>query len=332
MAKIIEVAFVFFLIAILVGSIPICITKEKHAGLLKAILYGSIIMLMLFAIIAIPLTIMDQSLTRLTYIWSGLVLLISLVSVFMSKRFIMEQIKKIPVKFKSLTYLDVIILLLIGLQIAVCVKYIFLHANDAYYVGMATTTLNTDRLFAFSPYTGAEIQWTNYKSHVIASLPIFWAMLARLFGVTGAFMCHSVVPVLFIPVGYILYREIGLFLFRQDDRAIRIFLVLICLCNFFIGKNYDTSYEMLSTCIWQGGAFLYNIVLPGIFYFEFNLFRKNYKKLNYCMFFMMMMIGTMTVPKSGIFLSVLAAIVLGVSFFIEKLLTRRKRMDAGINI
>jgi len=89
---------------------------------------------------------------------------------------------------------------------------------------------------------------------------------------------------------------------------------------------------MLSTCIWQGGSFLYNIALPAIFYFEFRFFRKNRKVSDLIMFFIMLIVGVMTVPVTGIMLSGLMTVVLAISFGLEKAITRRKRLDAGINI
>lgn len=332
MIKCLELVAIFFVIVILIGSIPIRATKERNSGLLKAILYGCIIMLVLFEILVIPMTIMGRTLSELTQVWVVMISMISVISAITAKGYIAEHIKMIPKRSKSLTYLDGIVLILIFVQMFICVEYIFLHANDAYYVGMTTTTLNSNKLFAFSPYTGAAISWSNYKTHMIASLPVFWAMLAKIFKVSGAFMCHSVVPMIFIPVGYILYREIGLLLFKQDKRVVNIFLIIICISNMFIGKNYDASYEMLSTCIWQGGSFLYNIALPGIFYFEFKFLRKSRKILDFILCFMMLMIGAMSVPLTGGILSGLMFVVLGLSFTIEKIFTKRKRMDAGINI
>jgi membrane protease YdiL (CAAX protease family) len=133
-------------------------------------------------------------------------------------------------------------------------------------------------------------------------------------------------------VGYILYKEMGLLLFKNETRSVSIFLVLICVMNLFIGKEYNSSYEMLSTCIWQGGSFLYNIALPGIFYFEFRILRKNRRIADFIMLIIVFVVGVMTVPVTGLVLSSLMIIVLAASFGIEKAITRRKRMDAGINI
>lgn len=332
MIKYYELVLVFFVVAILVGSLPIRFMKDKSSGLLKSILYGTIIMLAIFEVLVIPMTILGQSLTRLTQVWCIIIAAISIIAAITAKKHLSEQIRNIPIRLKGITRMDGIILVLIFIQIFICVKYIFLHQNDAYYVGMTTTTLSTDRLYAFSPYTGVAIEWSNYKFHVLASLPVFWAMLAKLFGVSGAFFCHTIVPILFIPVGYILYKEMGLLLFKNEKRSVSLFLFMMCMINLFIGKNYDSSYEMLSTCIWQGGSFLYNIALPGIFYFEFQFFRKSRKLFNLIMFFIMLIVAVMTVPITGILLSILMSIVLAVSFGIEKAITRRKRMDAGINI
>ncbi|MFA9376824.1 MAG: DUF6077 domain-containing protein [Lachnotalea sp.] len=330
MIKCLELVFVFFIIAIVVGSVPIRLMKDQSSGLLKAIVYGNIMMLVIFEIIVIPMTIMGQSLTRLTQVWCIVIVTISIIAAITAKGYLAKVIKRIPERCRSLTYLDGVVLVLIFVQMFICVEFIFLHANDAYYVGMATTTLESDSLLKFSPYTGAAVQWSDYKYHMIASLPIFWAMLAKLFQVSGAFMCHSVVPMLFIPLGYIVYREIGLVLFKKDKRNVNIFLIIICITNMFIGKNYASSYEMLSTCIWQGGSFLYNIVLPGIFCFEFKYLRKNGKISDLVMVLAMILVGAMTVPITGGVLSVLLVLVLALSFAIDKVITKRKRMDAGI--
>jgi hypothetical protein len=332
MIRCLELGLGYFVIAALLGSVPIRFMKDQSSGLLRSILYGSITMLVIFELLVIPMTIMGQTLTTLTKVWCVIIAAISIIAAITAKGYLTEQIKRIPKNRKSLSYLDGIVVALILFQIFICVKYVFLHQNDAYYVGMTTTTLNTDSLFAFSPYTGVAINWMNYKYHVIASLPVFWAMLAKLCGVSGAFLCHTVVPVLFIPVGYMLYKEIGLVLFKMDKRNVNIFLILIGISNMFIGKNYDSSYEMLSTCIWQGGSFLYNIALPGIFYFEFKYLRKTRNKFDLFMFFTMLIIGAMTVPVTGAMLSILLSVVLALSFGIEKVITKRKRMDAGINI
>ncbi|WP_099467045.1 DUF6077 domain-containing protein [Konateibacter massiliensis] len=332
MLKSFEMVILFFVVALLLGIVPIRIAKEKQSGMLKAVLYGCIMMLVLFELLAVPATMMGQSLTMLTMVWAGVVVIIVIISAVTAKSYLKEQVKSWGIKRKSLTYLDGIILVLILIQIVVCVRYVFLHANDAYYVGMTATTLSSDKILAFSPYTGTEVQWSDYKYHVLSSLPVFWAMLAKISGVSAAFMCHTVVPMLFIPIGYILYREIGLLLFKQDKRAMGIFLLIICVGNFFIGRNYASSYEMLSTTIWQGGSFLYNIALPGIFYFGFKLLRKNRTKIDLVMLFMMIIVGIMTVPTTGIVLSILLVAVLGFSFTIEKMITRRKRKDAGIHI
>lgn len=332
MIKCLELVLVFFMVSILVGSLPIRMMKDKSSGLLKSILYGTILMLVLFEILVIPMTILGQSLTRLTQVWCTIITAISIIAVITSKGYLSKQIKKIPLYLKGFTSMDVIILVLIFIQIFICVKYIFLHQNDAYYVGMTTTTITTDRLYGFSPYTGTVIEWSNYKFHVLASLPVFWAMLAKLFGVTGAFFCHTIAPILFIPVAYILYYELGLLLFKNEKRSVSLFLFMICIINLFIGKKYDSSYEMVSTCIWQGGSFLYNIALPGIFYFQFRFFRKNKKISDLSMLLIMFIVAIMTVPVTGIMLSILMMVVLALSFGIEKAITRRKRMDAGINI
>lgn len=332
MLKVIQVLLLFIFISMLIGCLIMKALKEKQASFFKSILCGSIVMMALFEVLFIPMTILGQTLSRLTQIWAILVGLIALVSALVSKKLILELIKTAFLEIKKINVFDGIVLFFVVIQMVICYKYIFTHANDAYYVGMASTTLTTDQLLSYSPYTGASITWSSYKAHLIASLPAYWAMLAKIFGVTGAFMCHSIVPVLYIPLAYVLYREIGMLLFKQEHNHVSLFILMICIGNFFIGNHYDTSYEMLTTSVWQGGTFLYNIALPGIFYFEFKFLKKGQNVLDLVMAGMMFIIGVMSVPKSGIVLSSLTVILLGFSFLVERMLTKRKRIDAGINI
>lgn len=330
MIKSLELMLVYYIVAILLGSLMLRVDKDYENGIVKSIFYGNAMMFFVFQILVIPMTMLGQSLSNLTKIFEVIMLVICILAILLSKQIII-YIKNALKNIKSYSYLNALIILLVCIQVFICVKYVFLHANDAYYVGMTTTTLQTDRLYEYSPYTGETILWSNYKYHVIASMPVYLAMIAKIFGISGAFMCHSVAPMLFIPIGYILYREIGYLLFKKDKRKVNIFLILICVINMFIGKNYDSSYEMLSTSIWQGGSYLYNIVLPAIFYFEYRFLMCKKTVTDLTMLLIMVVIGVMTVPVTGGILSLMVVIILGFSIWLEKIITKRKRIDAGIH-
>lgn len=319
MLNYIECIAVFFLAAFLIGMLYI----RKY--FFEGILYGTVTMLAVFAVLAPVMTALGMSLTLLTAVWGVIVLILGLIGVIKYKRELVLLIRTVPGNIRALKPIDLLICAMIFFQIFICIRYVFLNDNDAYYVGMATTTLDTDTLFKFSPYTGQEISWENYKFNVLASLPVFWAVLSKFFRVNASVMSHTLVPVIFIIAAYILYRQIALYLFKDNKRAAKIFVLIICIFNCFSGRDIRVSFEMLSTCIWQGGSFLYNISLPLIFLSGLKVLNKRRKRRDIVLLIMSLLIGIMSVPRAGLILSAAVLFCLYFAVLTEKLILKVKR-------
>ena len=77
--------------------------------------------------------------------------------------------------------------ILILIQLIVVVLYAHMDEDDAFYVGTATTAVETDSLYAYNPYTGAAYNVLPSR-YILSPFPAF---LARLHGYSG-FSCIKI--------------------------------------------------------------------------------------------------------------------------------------------
>lgn len=89
-------------------------------------------------------------------------------------------------------------ILLILLQVAVLVFYAHMDADDSFYVGTATTAVETDTIFEVNPYTGALYQALP-RRYVLSPFPVFLAVVSRLCaGLHPAIVAHTVFSAVFL--------------------------------------------------------------------------------------------------------------------------------------
>ena len=90
--------------------------------------------------------------------------------------------------------------ILILFQLVVVVLYAHMDEDDAFYVGTATTAVETDSLYAYNPYTGAAYNVLPSR-YILSPFPAFLAVTSRLCGgLHPAIVAHTVFPAVFDPV------------------------------------------------------------------------------------------------------------------------------------
>ena len=150
-------------------------------------------------------------------------------------------------------------------QIGVCVYYAHMDADDAFYVATATTSVHTDSIFAYNPYSGAEYAVLP-KRYVLSPFPVLLAVISQLSGVSSGCDCTyhlscgisagclSGIPPVWQTVVCGKRREQGLFL---------LFCATII---WFSGFSVYTGGNFLLVRIWQGKAVLAAVILPFLIY------------------------------------------------------------------
>lgn len=157
-------------------------------------------------------------------------------------------------------------LLLIAIQIAIVVIYAHFDADDALYVGTATTAVETNSIFRVNTYSGNPYRVMPSR-YILSPFPIFLAIISQLSGgLHPAIMAHTILPAVFLICAYLVVYQLARKWFAGDSAAIGIFLFLSAmLCWFSAYSTYNAgNFQMIR--LWQGKALLAAFMLPLVFY------------------------------------------------------------------
>lgn len=161
--------------------------------------------------------------------------------------------------------------LLIGIQIYVVVRYAHMDADDAFYIGAASSAVHSDTIFSINPYTG--MPYPSLPSrYVLSPFPVFLAVVSQLCGgLHPAIMAHTVFPAVFFPMVYLVFWQLGKRWFPKEKNAQGIFLLLTALLNWFAGYSIYNGGNFQMIRIWQGKALLAAALLPLLLYLCLNI-------------------------------------------------------------
>lgn len=162
-------------------------------------------------------------------------------------------------------------LAMILFQILILVLFAHFDADDSFFVGAATTAVQTDTIFSVNPYTGIE-----YKSlpdrYVLSPFPVFLAVISQLSGgLHPAIMAHTVFPAIFLGMVYVIQYQLSEKWFHDDKKAKGTYLFFVALLCWFSAFSVYNAGNFQMVRIWQGKALLASAMLPLLAYFCISL-------------------------------------------------------------
>lgn len=148
---------VLFIVPELLGMLVTRFFKNEKNNLILSFIIGYIIEFAICQLIIVPFIYEEKTLTYLIdvliKIFGVLSILSIIINIFRIKEIfivIIDYIKKMP---KLLSFVTII---LISIQIYAFVGYMHIDDDDSFYIGTATTAIETDSLFKYSAATGEE--------------------------------------------------------------------------------------------------------------------------------------------------------------------------------
>ena len=228
--------------------------------------FGWVIMLASYEIAAVPAVFLKSSLTILSVVYSAVLGGMAVVAlVYLIRNRFAKRIKErwMKQKHKVNPYL-VIALVLLGLQFAVAVFGMHTDADDAYYVGTATTSVTTDTLYAYEPDNG--LPYTYWPTrYIFSALMTLWAYISKITSLHPLAIAHTIIPVIFIGMFYIICWNIGKILLKNEEHR-ALFFLFLNVFNVFGYSSVYTQPSFLEFRIWQGKAMLPNFIFPILIY------------------------------------------------------------------
>ena len=161
--------------------------------------------------------------------------------------------------------------LLVGFQMYMAFTRASFDGDDAYYNVQAVIAQQIDTLYRVNPDTGSSAPLD--IRHGLALFPIWEAFIGSMSGLHATIVCHSVIPLLLIPLTYILYFQIGRLLFDKRKELLPMFMLLLALWQMFGNISIYTTETFFLTRTWQGKSFAGNFIIPAVIWIFLALFK-----------------------------------------------------------
>lgn len=160
--------------------------------------------------------------------------------------------------------------LLVGFQLYMAFTRASFDGDDAYYNVQALIAQQLDTLYRINPNTGRSAPLD--VRHALALFPIWEAYIGRMSGIHAAVICHSIVPLILIPLTYTVYWQIGKSLLKRKKELLPMFMVLMALWQMFGNISIYTTETFFLTRTWQGKSVAGNFVIPAVLWIFLCLF------------------------------------------------------------
>lgn len=176
--------------------------------------------------------------------------------------------------------------LMILTQICIVVLYAHMDADDSFYVGVATTDVQTDTIFSVNPYTG-NVYRKILSRYILSPFPVFLAVVSQLCaGLHPAIMAHTIFPAVFIAMGYLVLYQFAKKWFPEELSSRGIFMILCAAAIWFSGYSVYNAGNFKMIRIWQGKALLAGVFLPLVFYLCMSILLPEKPEYPYVLLFM----------------------------------------------
>lgn len=280
--KVLQCCLLLIILPIILGALPLKYTKEKHS-ICFLLIVGYLIQFSLLEIIAIPMILLKTSFTLLLYSWGASIALLAILSIVLNISSI--NYKNIFEKLKrKINFLSIIAVIVIMIQVLISVFFTHTDGDDSFYIGTATTTIEENSMYLVSAYTG-KMEDTLLVRYVLAPFSMYNAIISSLIKTNPVITAHLIFAPVFIVLSYLVYMEIAFKLFNKNKDDVSLFLIFLGIINIFGNVSIYTTSSFLLFRIWQGKAFLCNIILPALWLVVWN-YVENRNFINWLLVFM----------------------------------------------
>lgn len=256
------------------------IDKSNRISFGNAFCFGYILMWAIFQLVAVPYIIKAGVFPEIVSVFGGISAALAAAGAVMFflhlkcglwKSLILEgkealktgwKKEKIPALFLWGVFLAGVLF-----QIMQAYRLAYADGDDAFYVPLSVAATQGDLLYTRDPYTGNSTD-VNVR-YGLAPFPIWVAFVAAKCGVNAAVAAHSLMPLILLPVTYILYLEIGRLLCagiapaeREKGILLPFFMIFVTLLQIFGNYSIYPASTFLLTRTRQGKAAFGNVIVP----------------------------------------------------------------------
>ena len=162
---------------------------------------------------------------------------------------------------ESLVYWGLFALIVLFQLVMAVVKAPF-DGDDSYYVVESLLAQQADAMNTINPYIGSSAPLN--PRHALAVFPLWIAFIAKVSGIHATIVSHTIMPLVLLPMTYLIYLEIGRVLMGRRQDLLPIYMIFISLIAMFGNNSIYTSETFLMMRTWQGKSMVANFILPFV--------------------------------------------------------------------
>jgi len=293
---------ILIVVPALVGMVAMAPLSKENRSLGLLIPLGFLVMLVIFELVTIPvlLTTQYENFKYVVAIYTPIILLLCAAGVYIlsiqckvsggAKAYLKRlcAIYKIKEKdntshsskngFSSKT-LSMIIWIIAGAVLVFILVMsqtkVMFDGDDAYYVVQSLITQQNGSMYVTMPYTGGASPID--MRHAMAVFTMWVTYVGTMTGIHTTIICHSVLPLVLIPLSLLIYSEIGIRLLKNREELLPYYVLIVEVIILFGRVSLYTSENFLLSRTWQGKSLAGNVLIPMTIFAIFLLFTEEKK-------------------------------------------------------
>lgn len=226
-----------------------------------------------FQLICVPCILLEKNFGCVVYCYGGLVGILTLLGII---RLCRGGVAANLPKNNQSEWREMLPAIIVGtllvFQLAQAVGLAYADGDDAYYVAVSSITNNAETMYEKLPYTGGTTEVD--VRHGLAPFPIWIAFLARMTGLKAVGVAHTAMPLMLIPMTYVIFYLLAQELFSDKRRKQLMFLIMAELLVLFGDYSFYTVEHFMLARSRQGKAALGSVILPMLLWLLFVLFQR----------------------------------------------------------
>ncbi len=281
----------------------------------------------LFFVVYIPAVLFSWSSRTLVYTAVGVITLVGAAGAFIRYRKASDHreflsLKKPDMKFLSNPFFWGFVLIAAYEMWTYAVKEPYIYGDDVTYVRLITSFVDTNEIYVKSwtgQMTSVPLSDVDIKYLVTSYYP-FLGMISILTGLHPLVLCKTVLPLVYIPVHYLIVWRIASYLFDGEETGVRVrkqssFMFIYAVLIEFGQISYYTLSRRVTIWIYNSKSDCFCLLLIPLFFYAYYLFlgkEREYKRIHG--FFLLFVISLAAISASimGLILSAVIVVLWGV--------------------
>lgn len=299
MIKIIIIVLLNVVLLLTFGDFMQLIQNMNSKTFSSSIMYGLFVIMAIFQVVCVPCIYLRIAFSKMLIFYFLMLVIaeiLAVIYILKSKKIQTGYLCSAKKAFVNWTGWKLVAIGLIALQVIAVTFFSHTDADDASFIAIINTTLETNTMLIYSQYTGElGVPLLGQFKRALSPFQIFQSVLAFLFDIHPAILCHTLFPCLGTIFLYIVHYKLGkkLFIYSIDKNTVWKYLLFVSIFQMYGNYFVGTSSSMALLRIWQGKAFFAAIIIPSIFLCLLNLYTED-RKGNWLTCFVIIFAGTLT--------------------------------------